>query len=205
MALTPVSVSDRNGASQNMVAFQDAAGNNIPAISLDTSKATFRASASGVAPGATPTDFIVVTGSATKTVRIKRIEINGGATAAGYMVCQLIRRSTAFSGGTSSAGPVAKLDTNSPAATGAVTYFTGSPTAGTSVASGLLTTQRVTTQAVATSGTPGANLILFDGRNNGQAIVLRGSSDYLGVNFGGAALVAGTVYDFMVEWEEDGS
>ena len=38
-----------------------------------------------------------------------------------------------------------------------------------------------------------------------KALVLRGTTDILALNFGGAAVPAGGVLDFEIEWEEDNS
>src|ERR1700688_4907112 len=51
---------------------------------------------------ATPTDVLVIQGSATRTVRIKSIMLSGYANVAGQLVFTVVRRSSANSGGTAS-------------------------------------------------------------------------------------------------------
>ena len=99
MALTPVIARDGNNVSQSMAAFQDPSNVNVAYISTDTSQAYFRAAAlASPVSGATGT-LAVVQGSATKTIRIKRIAISGVSTAAGQNVYQLQRTSALGAGG----------------------------------------------------------------------------------------------------------
>ena len=59
-------------------------------------KPTYRYAVSAFAAVATPTDVVVITGSATagRRVIVKRIKIEGAATAAGNMPVTIIRRSS---------------------------------------------------------------------------------------------------------------
>ncbi|HEY6008305.1 MAG TPA: hypothetical protein VIU40_08285, partial [Geobacteraceae bacterium] len=101
MAYTPVTTSDRSGASTPMAAFQDASGNNQPAISLDTQIPTYRAAASFVPVTTGALTLVQVQGSATKTVRVRRISIGGStATTVATAVMYLQRTSTAGTTGT---------------------------------------------------------------------------------------------------------
>ena len=113
MALTPVIARDGNNASQSMAAFQDPNNVNVAYISTDTSQAYFRAAAlASPVSGATGT-LAVVQGSATKTVRIKRVGLSmqGGTIQSNTLTLQ--RVSAAGSGGTSNVITAAKMDTSS--------------------------------------------------------------------------------------------
>lgn len=155
-------------------------------------------------PVATPTDIVLITGSASKTVRIKRLTLQGVATAAGNMPIQLIRRSTPYTTSGSAvltALTAAAKDINNPAVTATVqTVGTANFTSvGTAVAT--VATGRV---QMAASGTGVAFVpLLFDFTDD--AVVLRGTSDILAINCNGAAVPSGGVIDFFIEWEEDNS
>lgn len=200
MAITPVTVSDKSGASQGMAAMQDAAGNNIPIVSLDTSRPTYRACFTAGSLSSVPEPFNIY-GSATKTVRIKKILVNGSHTIQTYGTVQLIRRSATPSGGTSTAITVGKLDTASPSSTAThLEYYTATQTTGGSVAV-LHSTRVAMNLSTSVAGNQNPDWVLFDGRNNGQAIVLRGTTDGIGLTFG----VTPANVDVTVEWEEDAS
>lgn len=174
-------------------------------VSLDGRNPTYCYSVTATAPVATPTAFIVMQGSATRTVRIKRMLITGAATAAGNMPVQLVRRSTAGTVGSAvlTAVTAGKRDTNDPAATAVVsTVGTANyTTLGTIVAQ--LGAQRMSMAAL---GTGTAAPVTFNQNVNGEkSICLRGTSDYLTIEFNGAAVPSGGVVDFEIVTEEDDS
>ena len=178
---------------------KDGAGNSQLA-EIAGNAATYRAAVGAVAPGATPADFLIITGSASKTVRVKSIHLSGQATASGQMAFTLIRRSSAASGGTPNAVTIAKHDTTDSAATASVTYYTAANTPGTGA--GVLYAGRHNFAISSAIQTP--TVVDFATRGD-KAIVLRGTGDSLAVSYGGGALIGGGVIDFAVEWEEDNS
>ena len=210
MALLPIVVRDGNNAAQNMDALQDPAGNSSSIVSLDSTRAVYKASANFTPQPTAGVTVITVTGSATKTVRIKRILIGGVSTALSASVFALQRTSALGAGGTLVAPTVAKMDTSSAAATAVVNHWTTSlKAAGTPVggplSTQLITTGTVTTPTVALAGVPQAMFPEF-GAPIGQSIVLRGVADILEIqNIAPTNLGAGTVLTYAIEWEEDGS
>ena len=71
--------------------------------------------------------------------------------------------------------------------------------------SGLITTSTVTTPTVSGGGQP-QYLFPEAGALIGQAIVLRGTADFLEIqNVAPANLAAGTVLAYSIEWSEDAS
>jgi Tfp pilus assembly protein FimT len=73
----------------------------VPSVnSLSNRAATYRAVITGIATASTPTDIFRISGSATKTVYIKRISVDGVKTTSGTLLVNLIKRSTANSDGT---------------------------------------------------------------------------------------------------------
>ena len=219
--------SDRNG---NAVNFQtdpavggnvtprqslgDASGNGFLAapggegaqlVSSDGTKATYRYSVTDITPVATPTDVVVIKGSATMTVRIKRIVMAGFATTAGQLLVELIRRSVANTGGSPTVTAVTpgKHDINDPAATAVVDYITAGNCGTLGASAGQMGVGRMFLNVAATGPTTPA---VWDfATRQDKAIILRGVTDFLCINCGGATLPSGAALDFECETEEDNS
>jgi hypothetical protein len=173
----------------------------VVAVSSDGVKATYRYYSSGNTPAATPTDVLTLTGSSSKTIRIKKVVLSGYASSAGQFVWTLVRRSAANTGGSSSAGVAAKQDLTDGAATAAIALYTANPgTLGTAVATirgGRLFHNVTTAQQ---------DKLVFDFcTNQDKALVLRGTSDILAINGNSGTLPSGAALDIEIEWEEDNS
>ena len=210
MALAPTVVRDGNNAAQNLVAFQDLASNSMAQVGTDSTQQVYRASANFTPQATAGVTLITITGSATKTVRIRRITIGGVSTALGQMIVALQRTSALGAGGTLVAPTVGKNDSASAAATAVVNHWTTSlKSAGTPVGGPLSMQQVFTgTLTVPTVGIAGGPQVLFPegGAPIGQAIVLRGVADILEVqNITPTNLTAGSVLTYTVEWVEDAS
>lgn len=158
---------------------------------------TYAISGVAVTPAATPTDVLVITGSATKTVHIRRIVLSGMATTAGSMDVSLVRRMAADTGGTSTAPTIVQADSNSVAATATVALYSVNPSAlGTSA--GMFTTKKLNFGLTGTAGTidftwPDVNYI---------APLLHGTGQSIAINFNGGAVPSGGTITYAVEWEE---
>lgn len=164
----------------------DSAGREV---SLD-SKATYSAGTATFTPPATPTDFFIINGSASKTVRILSLNITATQTTAGVNTFYLIRRTTANSGGTAVSTTVVKHDTNDANPTATLQHYTANPTTGSS--SGFLRTLKLTTPAPASVVSPVTyELLPLDLKGYPKPITLRGTSEGLAINFNGAALPSG--------------
>lgn len=170
----------------------------------ESMRPTYAVSGTAVTPAAAATDIAVLNGSATRTVRLTRCQIQGKANAGlgNYQIpIALIRRNTADSGGTCTAPQPIGYDTASPTATSATATFmacTGNPTVGLAagtIAEGLLGV----TPAI--SGVAAA--LTFDfGTRNTQSVVLRGVAQGLAINMEGATIPAGTAVTYWCEWTE---
>ncbi len=102
-----------------------------------------------VASGAT--DFLTIVGSSTKKIEVLKITLGGLATALTVADIVLLKRSTANSGGTSTAPTAVPLDSNDIAASAAVKAYTANPaTLGTLV--GNILSRKVVLDAAATPG-----------------------------------------------------
>lgn len=158
-----------------------------------STQASYVATTGKFAPAASPTDIFEMSGSSSKTIYIHEITVNTTtATAGGNLVVEayINRRSTASSGGTATTITPQKLDTNNASSTvGVCKYFTANPTVGTLVGAvgyGAMT---------GCSGYAAGQYSLFKADTPSQAIVLRGTSDYLTINLNGGTLYSsGTTY-----------
>lgn len=209
MAITPIIVRDGNNAAQSISALQDPSGYNASVVSVDTGRATYRAAGNFIPQPTNAVTVLTIQGSATKTVRIKRIGLGGVSTANGQNIYQLLKTSALGAGGTAVGATATPLDSASPAATAVVQHYTTTLKATGTAIGGPLSMANVQTgvTAVPTGITP-AQTILFPefGSPIGQAIVLRGAAQYLEVqNVLAANLAAGTVLCYFIEWEEDNS
>lgn len=168
-------------------------------------KATYRASTIiplVVAVTANRTIFNIV-GSATKTVVVKRIAISGATlTAVGYFAVNVVKYSTATTGGTSTALVRVPLDSADPAATAVVRAYTAVPTDGTLV--GTMATNRCLWQATtaAAAGLPRDYVFDFGDMPQTGGITIRGVAEELALVFPVALASAGTLA-IDIEWTEE--
>jgi hypothetical protein len=141
------------------------------------------------------TDVVVVTGSATKTVRIARACVDGLATTPVSFPFYLIKRTTADTGGTATNPTPTKHDTNDAAASATLSLYTANPTAGTgtTIQSGVLW--------LTNAGAKDWRCVTF-GDNADEKIVLRGVAEQFAINHGGATQPTGGSLHYRVEWTE---
>ena len=166
-------------------------------------KGTYSAGALGVTPAATPSTVIEIKGSATKTVRVKKIVFQGVATTAKQWPITVFRAAAAIADGTRVTPAINKYDTGDAAATAVITHFTANPTpAAANPASSAIAVRDVTLTAPATAAQPWE---LDFCRNGEKGLVLRGTADCIEIGMGGGALTAGEKFSYMVMWEEDAS
>lgn len=160
-------------------------------------EATYSASVAGLVTALVATDIFTITGSASKTVKITQIQV--AATGNNNNVdLDLIKRSTANTGGTSTSRTAVPHDSTDAAATATVLAYTVNPTLGTPVG-----TVRATNFATASAISPQADRVVFDfGASISKPIVLRGTSQVLAVNLNGNTIAAPAV-DISVEWTEE--
>ncbi len=168
----------------------------ITAVNTEGTKATYSL-AGAVTLAATPSDVVILNGSGTKTVRVTRIEVSIGATAAGFADIVLIKRSAANTSGSSTTPTPVPNDSTNAAATAVVSVYTANPTPGAAVGNvrwvkaGVTAADGVVTQA------------WHFGVTNDQAIVLRGTAQGLAINLNGDALLSGEVFSYSIEFTEE--
>lgn len=170
----------------------------IAAVSTESSKATYSNGILAFTPAATATDFWQIIGSATKVVRVTRICISGFATSGITVDVQLVKRTTASTGGTPTAPTISLHDSNDAAASAVVNSFAANP-------SPLGTTGGVVRADKLNLGATGAaGRIEWDfSTRNTKALVLRGVAQSLNLNWNGAAVPSGTLLDISVEFTEE--
>lgn len=168
-------------------------------VNTEGRKATYSASGT-IVPASAATDVATITGSASKTIRVTRIQLSGQATAATPVIFSLIKRSAANSGGTSAALTAIPLDSGNAAASATLLNYSVNPTPGAAV--GTIRYQQMVLVPSTTPATPNVPITWDFTTRNGQGVVLRGTSQVLAVNYGGAT-VSGNVLAFDIEWTEE--
>lgn len=165
-------------------------------------------------PPATPNNLVIIEGSASKTVRVYEMWIFTQTTAAGSVQFFLKKYSTAATGGTFvSAGTPVPYDSNNAAATvNRIGHFTADPTPGTLV--GTIRAVTIVTPVVRPASfagvieLPGVNMISGSqavGMEQSliQPITLRGTGQYLAIDFNDVALVAGQIHQYTIVFTEE--
>lgn len=194
----PLGVKDTAGNAQALRA--DTSGNAFE-VPLDSQLATYSACGS-FSPPTGPLDSVRITGSATKTVKVRAIAIVATQTTASLGTLFLTKRSSLHSGGVFVSATATPHDSSSSAATVTVGHWTTSPDLGTPAAPGnvRIFPIMIPNQTTAVSGAPGQ--FFFALSRTDQPIVLRGASQELDVGFNGVTY-AGLVVNYAIEWTEE--
>jgi hypothetical protein len=177
------------------------ADGNVVGISTNGTRATFRYVAQDITPVATATDVLVISGSATKIIRVTKVEIVGTATTASIYDHYIIKRTVANTAGTSTNVTAAQADSADDAQTATLKLYTANPSAlGTGIA---IEAHKTYLSASATPGAAALPSSYEFGVRNDKAIVLRGTSESLAINFNGQAVPTGASLYLGIEWTED--
>jgi hypothetical protein len=150
-------------------------------------KATYR-TAFVVAPAATATDIFQIIGSGTKTVEITRIIIGGTQITTGQVAFYIKKRSTANTGGTSSASTMVPLLSTDAAATAVGAIYTANPTTGTTVGDVDIRLVPITATTVADTQATELNYGTL-----GKPITLSGVAQALTINLNGVTITSGSI------------
>jgi hypothetical protein len=156
---------------------------------------TYSASKAAGVGVASATDVATLAGSATKTIYVTRIIFLATiATAQALGTVNIIKRSAADTGGTSTTTTAVPHDANSAAATGTCLFYTANPSVGAVIAN--VRTERYNFQVTGATVTPARLDIGFD-----NPITLRGTAQQLCVGLSGQGANATTI-DVTFEWFE---
>lgn len=167
-----------------------------------TSKATFSTSVY-LTPASSATDIMELVGSATKTIRIRRVLINGIATTSVNAPVLIVKR-VARDDGNAAIVPITAYDTNSPTgqntATAVVEKYTANPTEPSSAANTIIIAERFVLLGNLTTATSQFWDMFFG--TQGSNIILRGTSETLAINLD-TRTYAGATINVVVEWTEE--
>jgi hypothetical protein len=165
-------------------------GNPIPVVTTQTEPVTYSASAS-TSIQSSATDFVIIQGSATKLIKIRRIGINYGS--GGSVYTSVMRRSTAQTGGTCSSATIMKHDTaDATSAVPSLVACTANPSVGTLVG-------RIRSAVISSAGAT-IQQWTFSGVND-KPIMLRGTTDFITLN--AEASNVGILAFWYIEWTEE--
>lgn len=164
-----------------------------------TTPQTYSWTSGNFTPAATATDMCTLTGSGTKTIRVLRASICGLSTATAAQNVTLLKRNTANSAGTSTAGTIVPHDSNNAAATATPLVYTANPTAGNLVGNLRVTKWGSGAATVSTPDKPE----LIHAEYPCQGIVLRGTGEVLAINNAGQAIPAGGSWLCEFTWTEE--
>ena len=148
-----------------------------------------------VVVGTTATDVVEIIGSASTSVQITRLVIGGIATAVEGKVVQILRRSTAATGGTATNPAIVPYQATDAAATAVVKAYTANPTTGTLV--GAVKNARILLGTVL-APLEARNMIFGE---RGKPLILAGVAQTLCINLGGLT-PAGCTLDIEIEFTE---
>lgn len=172
-------------------------------VSSDGPKPTYRAGAVGQTLYSTASAVLLeIQGSATATLRVKRIELWAQAPSANYTELQMLRCTGLSGSGTPTAANNGLHDTNDAAASGVVNFYTAAATSGAGHL--VIGAKPMTCVKPASTAGIGPSAIWDFSRNQDKAMVLRGTGDVVEIYNTITGLGSGT-FGFEVEWEEDNS
>lgn len=177
--------------------------NSVGSIVVNNgTKATYTYAISATAPYATPTDWIVIRGSASKTIKIVKIEISGAATAATEVIFTIKKHTIANTSGTSTTPTPTQHDSNDAAASATVLLYSVAPTIDASAT--IWKNVRMTLAVAPAATTVAPDRFLYDyAAQIHEPMTLRGVAQELAINFAGAAVPSGGVYDVAIGWTEE--
>jgi len=172
-------------------------GDNANPVNTTTAiKKTYSASFN-TAPATGPNAIMALSGSATKTVKVTKMRIEGSRSTATYTRMSVPKRSTAFTGTSTTITSVPHNATDG-AATAVVVSFAGVPTNGTLV--GYIWTGFIFMPTI-TSGVPQTLELNFGNTLDGP-IVLNGVNENVSFDLLGVAITGANI-SWYIEWTEE--
>jgi hypothetical protein len=152
------------------------------------------------APATSATDMLTICGSATKTIRVLRVQAGGDATAASIYDVYLYKRTTANTGGTATNPTPAKRDSQDAAASATLSLYSANPSG---LGTGTMFRGGHALLAAATS--PSVAPLWIDwvfGNTGERQVILRGAAECLAVSNNGNSVPSGTSIYITIDWEE---
>jgi hypothetical protein len=160
--------------------------------------------ATQVTPAATPGLIIELKGSATKTVRIKKVIFHMTASTIVQWPVRFFRGAAACASDTGRVNPViTSYDTSDATATALVSHWTTDPTAAAAnPASSSILVTNVTAAIPAGQQYP---FVWIPADSTGKDFVLRGAADTFCITLQAKGLTAGELFGYSIFWAEDAS
>ena len=164
---------------------------------------TFSCATVAYAPFANASDILVIIGSATNIIRIRRIAVSGRATGASNIDVALFKRFILNTGGAPTALiPVLHDTVINPAPTAVVQTYGSAPTISAGTGASIFRCQQSNLSAAGSGGA--AIPVEFDfGQMGGQSAVLRSATESITINLGSVTIPTGTVLNLWLEWTEE--
>lgn len=165
--------------------------NNVPQPGLiciqDSIVPAYFVNSIGIVPAAAPTDIWCLTGSATRTIRVKQIRVTGTAGTAINITTYLMKHTVANTGGTAAATEatglptITAVDSTFPTVTATAVAYTANPTIDASRTFLSSQTHFLPVTTTATMALPA--LWLFDEPSSFSPLVLRGVAQQACINY----------------------
>jgi hypothetical protein len=184
--------------------------NNVPQTGLSCSQEsatpTYSAASIGIVPTTAPTDIFCLTGSATRTLRVKQIRVSGTAGTAINITANLTKHTVANTGGTAASTAatglpaLTALDSAFPTTTATATGYTANPTIDSTAVVVSSQTMFLPVTSTAGGGTPAT----WDWSDT-TAIsppVLRGVAQQLCINYNGVTTPSSGVVTVTMTYTE---
>jgi hypothetical protein len=168
----------------------------VQQVSIATNIPTYAAADVNIA-NAGAGDIACIYGSATKTIAVSQLRLSALATSSIVVNTTLVKRSSAFTGGTPVAETNVPYNSANPTATATVTGFTASPTPGTAV--GTMAAVKLAIDAPGNTVAAVVGLIEF-GNLSDQPVILHGTAEGLCVN--STAAGTGGSWSVSYRWTE---
>ncbi len=187
--------------------------NVVPQVGVTTSylaKQTYSAVFIGLAPAATTTDLICISGSATKSIVLRQIKISGSAGTTLSLPVTLLHRASLDTGGTAAsttanpANTISKRNSSNGAATAVLVAYTANPTIVDTTPTYIDSAQlAVSLTTMATTSIP----VTFDWLNNNVGltqppIIPKNTTEQICVNLNSTSLASGLLTG-SITWVEE--
>lgn len=205
LALGAIALAQSPGVNSNLA--------QVWTIPLDSIKRTYSMSMTNLVAASSPTTYWQICGSATSTVRVTRFTIAGRQTTAAHADFQILKTSTAATGGTIASGYPFNgaavvgypYDTGFAAGTALTTAWTANPTVGTPIvaSAGFVWSGQIFLGNLTTTQSNAETIIDF-GNHPGSAVVLRGAAQCLAISSAvGTGPGSGNLMDISEEYTEE--
>jgi hypothetical protein len=171
----------------------------IPSADNEPERNTYRAFAYDLAPTGAVNDLVVLSGSATRLIRLKSVILSGAATTATNIGVYVFKRTGGYTGGTPTAITPTAADTTDPTSTASLFHYA---TAGATAGAGTMLDGCRLNLAPAANGSIDRPMLQYTWQND-KAPNLRGTTQYLAVGLNGVTMPAGGRLDVSLTWTEE--